>query len=116
MWAIRNLAFLTLAYSACIYADSPIDPSINSLPGTTTTPPSIQANAPGAPSSSSSSGNTMGAQAQQNTITAMKTFKNLSYKKLSQTESNDQNSNPPLTEFPTQNQDNSSNDNASGYE
>ncbi len=116
MWVARSLTVFIFMYACGAYADSPIDPSIDSLPGgqtgVATTPPPT----PESPTNMTNSGNDLGAQAQQNTTTAMKTFQNLTYKKLSQAESDAEDSNPPLTEFPTKAPDNPTSNDSAGYE
>jgi hypothetical protein len=86
MWVALSLSLIFLCGVGTLYADSPIDPSIDSLPGASTTPNSTASPSSATNTTSSSSGNGLGAQAQQNTTTAMKTFQNVTYKKLSQNE------------------------------
>ena len=122
MWGLRSLFYLTMSFCAFAYASSPIDPSIDSLPNSTATGAT-----PATGTTTSSSSTDLGAQAQQNTATAMKTFQNVTYKKLSQGESDQNYNSTPPTSFPTKSHssdseastDSSSYDNSddqSGYE
>ena len=89
MWAARSLLIFLLGTGvAAADANAPVDPSIDSLPGATGSPAGVQPATTGtsATTTTSSSSSGFGAQTQQNTTTAMKTFQNLTYQKLSQSE------------------------------
>ncbi len=104
MWVARSLCLLMLIVTASAFADN--DPSVPTLPGagggsppsTIPTPPTTTQ--PTTPQTTSSSD--LGSQVQQNTATAMKTFQNLTYKKLSAKEDQsnyDESSDTPKTSF-----------------